>query len=151
VPITFVLAFGESLALVSLVLPATAFLLAIGGLVGAASLPPWPILCAAILGAILGDWASYALGFYLKDSVAGLWPLSRRPTLLPRARALFRRWGVFGVFLGRFFGPLRSVVALAAGIAEMPLLPFQFANIASAIVWAVGMLAPGVMLARWFW
>jgi membrane protein DedA with SNARE-associated domain len=147
-PVTFLLAFGESLALLSLVLPATAMLLVIGGLVGAAELPFWPILVAAVLGAVLGDWVSYALGYYFKDSIANYWPLSRRPTLLPRARALFRRWGVLGVFLGRFFGPLRSVVPLAAGIAAMPMLPFQIANIASALVWAVGLLAPGIILSR---
>ena len=150
-PTTFVLAFGESLALVSLVLPATAMLLAIGGLIGAAGLPFWPILIAAVLGAALGDCVSYALGYYFKDSVAGCWPLSRRPALLPRARALFQRWGFLGVFVGRFFGPLRSVVPLAAGIAAMPMLPFQIANITSAVVWAVGLLAPGVIISRWIW
>ena len=150
-PVTFLLAFGESLALVSLVLPATAMLLVIGGLAGAAGLPFWPILIAAVLGAVLGDCVSYAVGYYFKDSIAGCWPLSRRPSLLPRARALFRRWGVLGVFIGRFFGPLRSVVPLAAGIAAMPMLPFQIANIASAVIWAVGLLAPGVILSHWVW
>jgi membrane protein DedA with SNARE-associated domain len=146
-----VLAFGESLALVSLVLPATAMLLVIGGLVGAAGLPFWPIVFAAALGAVLGDWVSYAVGYYFKDAIAGCWPLSRRPALLPQARALFRRWGAAGVFIGRFFGPLRSVVPLAAGIAAMPMVPFQIANIASAVVWAVGLLAPGLLISRWVW
>ena len=150
-PVTFVLAFGESLALVSLALPATAMLLAIGGLIGAAGLPFWPILIAAVLGAALGDCVSYALGYYFKDSIADCWPLSRRPTLLPRARALFQQWGLLAVFIGRFFGPLRSVVPLAAGIAAMPQVPFQIANIVSAVVWAVGLLAPGVILSRWMW
>jgi membrane protein DedA with SNARE-associated domain len=134
---------------VSLVIPATALLVAIGGLVGAANLPFWPVLIAAILGAILGDWASYAIGHYFRDSIERVWPLSRHPEQLRRAEALFRRWGIFGVFIGRFFGPLRSVVPLAAGIAAMPMARFQIANIASAVVWAVGLLGPGMVLARW--
>ncbi|HEX4366170.1 MAG TPA: VTT domain-containing protein, partial [Rhodopila sp.] len=84
-------------------------------------------------------------------AIADYWPLSRHPTLLPRARTLFRRWGVLGVFIGRFFGPLRSIVPLAAGMAAMPMVPFQIANIASAVVWAVGLLAPGVILSRLIW
>ena len=146
----FALAFGESLALVSLALPATALLLAMGGMAGAANLTLWPIVIAAVLGAVMGDWVSYALGYHCKDFMARHWPLATRPTLLPRANALFREWGIAGVFLGRFSGPLRSIVPLAAGMAAMPWLPFQIANIASAVIWAVGLLAPGVVLSRLF-
>jgi membrane protein DedA with SNARE-associated domain len=55
---------------------------------------------------------------------------------------------VFGVFLGRFTGPLRAIVPLEAGIGAMPLIPFQIANLASAVIWAVGLLGPGVMLSH---
>jgi membrane protein DedA with SNARE-associated domain len=149
--VTFLLAFGESLAVFSLVLPATAALVGIGGLLGAARLPFWPIVCSAVMGGFLGDWASYAIGYHFKDRIASVWPLSRHPTLLPRARELFRRWGVFGVFLGRFTGPLRAVVPLAAGIGAMPLMPFQIANFTSAVIWAVGLLAPGMIISRIMW
>jgi membrane protein DedA with SNARE-associated domain len=36
-------------------------------------------------------------------------------------------------------------------MAAMPMVPFQIANIASAVVWAVGLLAPGVILSRLIW
>ncbi|HEX3991802.1 MAG TPA: DedA family protein [Acetobacteraceae bacterium] len=150
-PLVFLLAFGKSIALVSLVLPATAALVAIGGLFGIPGIPFWPVVTAAILGAFLGDWLSYAIGCYFKDAITLVWPLSRYPTLMPRARALFRRWGVVGVFLGRFTGPLRAIVPLAAGIGAMPFIPFQIANLASAVIWAVGLLAPGVILSRITW
>ena len=54
-----------------------------------------------------------------------------------------------GVFLGRFFGPLRAVVPLVAGICGMAQIPFQAANVTSALVWATLILAPGVFGARW--
>lgn len=148
VPLTLMLAFGESLALVSLVLPATGALVAIGGFLAAAAVPVWHAVAAAILGALLGDWVSYAIGYRCKETIARVWPLSRHPSLLPRARALFRRWGIFGVFAGRFFGPLRSVVPLAAGMTAMPILRFQAANLASAIVWGVGLFAPGLLFSH---
>jgi membrane protein DedA with SNARE-associated domain len=148
-PVVFILAFGESLAFISLLLPATAILFGAGGLIGATGIGFWPIWLAAALGAAVGDWVSYWLGFHYKHGIARLWPLSRNPALLPRGEAFFRKWGVAGIFLGRFFGPLRSAVPLVAGICAMPLLRFQIANVASAAVWATGILMPGTIGARW--
>jgi membrane protein DedA with SNARE-associated domain len=148
-PIVFILAFGESLAFVSLLLPATAILLATGGLIGAAGLSFWPIWTAAALGAILGDWVSYWFGIRYQREIAGLWPLSRYPGMLDRGEALFQRWGAIGVFVGRFFGPLRCVMPLVAGICAMRMLPFQIANNSSGLVWATGILAPGKFGMEW--
>jgi membrane protein DedA with SNARE-associated domain len=148
-PIVFALAFGESLAFISFALPATAILFAVGGLIGASGIGFLPIWLAAASGAACGDWVSYWLGHHYKDAIGQVWPLSRHAGLLARGVAFFRKWGVFGIFLGRFFGPLRAVVPLAAGICAMPPVPFQIANIASAVLWATGVLAPGVMAIRW--
>ena len=147
--IVCILAFGESLAFVSLLLPATAILLGVGGLIGATDIAFWPIWWAAMLGAVLGDWLSYWLGARYSYAIAHIWPLSRHPELLPRGEALFRKWGILGVFVGRFFGPLRSIMPLVAGICGMRQLPFQIANLASAILWATGVLAPGVVVIEW--
>jgi membrane protein DedA with SNARE-associated domain len=148
-PIVFILAFGESLAFISLLLPATAILFGVGGLVGATGIGFWPIWVAAALGASLGDWVSYWLGYHYKHAIARLWPLSRHPDLLPRSEAFFRKWGMLGIFLGRFFGPLRSAVPLVAGICAMPTSQFQIANVASALVWATGILTPGLVAVGW--
>ena len=148
-PIVFGLAFGELLAFISLLLPAAAILFGVGGLIGVTGIEFWPIWFAAALGAALGDWISYWLGHHYKHAIAHLWPLSRRPDLLPSGEAFFRKWGTAGIFLGRFFGPLRSTIPLVAGICAMPLVPFQIANVASAIVWATGILTPGAIGIRW--
>jgi membrane protein DedA with SNARE-associated domain len=47
--VVLALAFGESLAFVSLLLPATALLAAAGGLLGSAGIPFWPIWAAAAI------------------------------------------------------------------------------------------------------
>ena len=83
-PIVLLLAFGESLAFISLLLPAWGALVAIGALVGASGISFWPVLIAGALGAALGDWLSYWFGFKYKDQVAQIWPLSKFPDLLPR-------------------------------------------------------------------
>ncbi|MFG1360229.1 DedA family protein [Xanthobacter pseudotagetidis] len=141
--VMFGLAFGESLALISFLVPATVLMLAIGALVEASGLSLWPVWLAAVVGASLGDAVSYWLGYHYKDRAKTFWPLSRRPDLVARAEDFFTRFGVWGVAIGRFFGPLRAVVPLVAGILAMRHMPFQVANVGSAMVWSFAMLAPG--------
>ncbi|OYY82354.1 MAG: DedA family protein, partial [Rhizobiales bacterium 35-66-30] len=45
-------------------------------------------------------------------------------------------------------GPARAVVPLIAGILAMPQIPFQVANVLSALVWAFVMLAPGAAVLK---
>lgn len=146
--VVFALAFGESLALVSFLVPATVLLLAIGALIEASGLHFFPIWLAAVVGASLGDAISYWLGFYYKDRAKTFWPLSRRPDLVTKAETFFTRFGIWGVAVGRFFGPVRAVVPLIAGILAMRQSHFQVANVASAAVWAFAMLAPGALALR---
>ena len=127
-PIVLLLAFGESLAFISLLVPAWGALVAIGALIGASGISFWPVWIAGGIGAALGDWVSYWFGFKYKEQVAQLWPLSRYPDILPRGEAFVKNWGVPSIFIGRFFGPLRASVPLAAGIFEMSYWQFQVAN-----------------------
>jgi membrane protein DedA with SNARE-associated domain len=140
------LAFAESLAFLSLLVPSTVLLLGIGALIGASGLEFWPIWLGAAAGGILGDGVSYAIGYKFKHAVFRVWPLSYHPNLADRGERFFARWGTWGVFLGRFIGPMRAVVPLVAGIFAMPIMVFQMANIASGLVWAFVMLAPGAGL-----
>lgn len=142
-PIVFALAFGESLAFISLLVPAWSALVAIGALIGASDISFWPVWIASAIGAALGDWLSYWLGFTFKDRIAQVWPLSRYPQVLPRAEAFVKSWGVAGIFVGRFFGPLRAAVPLVAGIFEMHYWRFQAANFISAFIWAATLLLFG--------
>ena len=141
--VVFLLAFGESLAFISLLLPAWAALLGIGALIMAGGLNFWPIWIAASFGAAFGDWLSYWIGRKLERTVQHIWPLSRHPELIPRGEAFIKKWGVLGIFIGRFFGPLRAFVPLAAGLFEMPRMLFQPADMFSAMVWAFVLLKFG--------
>lgn len=149
-PVVFLLAFGETLAFLSLLLPATAILLAVGGLIGASGIQFMPLWIAAVAGSILGYGISYFIGLYFKDDIEKIWPFSRYPDMVPRGKAFFEKWGAIGVFLGHFFGPLRAVVPVVAGMYAMPQIPFQIANILSAVIWATGMLAPGFFGFKYF-
>ncbi len=149
-PIVFALAFGESLAFISLLLPAWLALIGIGGLVGTSGISFWPILLAAAVGAAMGDWLSYWIGIKVGPAVAHVWPLSRHPDLIPRGERFLEKWGIAAIFIGRFFGPLRASVPLVAGIFHMPYWRFQFANFSSAVVWAAVLLQLGDITSKIF-
>ena len=148
-PIVFVLAFCESFAFISLVVPATGILLGLGGIMAVVGLDFWPVWAAATLGAIAGDWLAYDLASHFKDRIIRMWPFSSHPDLIARGVRFFRRWGLAAVFGGRFFGPFRAVVPLVAGLYAMPWLKFQLANFASAALWAAVILTPGFLSVRW--
>jgi membrane protein DedA with SNARE-associated domain len=137
--ILFITAFGESFAIVGLLFPGTALLIAAGALTAAGSLPYGPV----IGGAVLGDTVSYWIGRRYGGGIARIWPFSGRPELLQSGIEFFERHGGKSVFIGRFFGPVRAVIPLAAGIMRMPPGAFWFANVTSAIVWAPMLLLFG--------
>jgi len=149
-PIIGALAFGESLAFISLLLPAWAILVALGAVIGQSGISFWPIWVAGAVGAALGDWLSYWVGIKLGPAVAHVWPLSRHPDLLPKGETFVAKWGALGIFLGRFSGPLRATVPLVAGIFAMPFWLFQTANFVSAFVWVAVLLTLGDVTAAIF-
>jgi membrane protein DedA with SNARE-associated domain len=149
-PIVAALAFGESLAFISLVLPAWAILVALGTLIGESGINFLPIWVAGAGGAALGDWLSYLLGIKLGPTVAHAWPLSRNPGLLSRGERFVAKWGSLAIFFGRFSGPLRATVPLVAGIFLMPYWRFQTANFVSAFVWVAMLLTLGDVVAAIF-
>jgi membrane protein DedA with SNARE-associated domain len=153
-PIVFALAFGESLAFISLLIPAWAALVGIGMMISTGGLNFWPIWVAGAVGAAMGDWLSYWIGVKLGPPVAHIWPLSRHPDLIPRGERFVKNWGVLGIFIGRFFGPLRASVPLVAGIFAMPYWSFQIANFTSAFIWAAVLLLlgdVGALAVKWLW
>ena len=141
--IVFLFAFAESLAVIGVFVPATIFLVGIGALVGASDIEFWPVWAGTAIGAVCGDVVSYWVGYVQKDRARTVWPLSRYPAMYDRGDRFFRKWGVWSLFIGRFFGPVRGMVPLVAGVFEMRFVLFMAANVASAMVWAFVLLAPG--------
>ncbi len=153
-PIVFALAFAESLAFLSLILPTWAALVGIGAVMRAGGIDFVPVWISGALGAAVGDWLSYWIGAKFKDSIGGTWPFSYYPRLLLRGQAFIKNWGLLAIFIGRFSGPLRASVPIVAGILSMPYWPFQFANFSSAFVWAAVLLKLGdigATISSWLW
>jgi membrane protein DedA with SNARE-associated domain len=150
-PIAFVVAFSESFVGVSFIVPGTFILFSLGILISASHIGFWPIWCGAVMGAVLGDWISYWLGFHYRGAILHVWPFNRFEGQIRKGTAFFHRWGVWAIFIGRFLGPFRATVPLVAGVSEVEFWPFQSANVSSAMVWAFALLIlPMGLLRHWF-
>ena len=145
--VVFLMAFGESLFIIGILLPATFLLFVVGGLVGNGTLPWFPILVSGFAGAVVGDALSYWLGCWVGPKVLRWRFLKRHRTNVARARLFFYRYGFLAVLIGRFLGPVRSVIPTVAGAMGMPQARFQLANVLSAAAWMPALLAPGYLAA----
>ena len=141
----FVNAVAESLVIVGLFIPGTIVMFGIGTLVGTGVLGLWETLWWSVLGAIVGDGISYWVGRYYSDSLKRMWPFSKRPDLLPKGEAFFKKHGGKSVLFGRFVGPVRPIIPAVAGMMRMHPGSFFVVNVASAIVWAPAYMLPGLV------
>jgi membrane protein DedA with SNARE-associated domain/membrane-associated phospholipid phosphatase len=143
---TFIIAAGESVAIIGTIVPGTVVMTAIGALVGAGVIPLWSTLLWAILGAVVGDGISYWLGYYFNNHIRELWPFKTNPNLLANGERFFYKYGSMSVIIGRFVGPVRALVPVVAGMLRMKPLQFYVANVISAIGWAPAYMLPGILL-----
>jgi len=143
--VIFLFAFGESLFIVGLFLPATVLLFAAGALIASGTLAAGPILLWGIAGAIAGDAVSFWLGRWMGPKVVRHKRLNAYRRRVAQARLFFYRYGFLAVLIARFLGPLRCFVPTVAGVMGMPELRFQLANLVSAILWLPALLAPGYL------
>lgn len=140
------LCFAESIAVLSFFVPATALLVAAGGLVGTGIIPFHELVIGGVIGCLAGDAVSYAMGRWFGPHTNRIWPFKNNPALLEQGNAFFAKHGWWGVFIGRFFGPLRAVVPLSAGIMHMNQVVFWLVSSTSAMVFVPMALIPGALL-----
>lgn len=134
--IALVFAFGENLAFLSIVIPSTAILLGVGALVASGELSLFPIWLGASIGAVIGSIISYWIGWRYGQTILSAWPFRNHPDFVEKGNAAFRRWGAFAITIGHFFGPLRAVVFVMAGIARMSPQVFMVVNFIGCLAWA---------------
>jgi len=144
--IVFLVAFLESVAIIGLLVPGWVLLVGVGTLIGADVLDFYPIVIAAYLGAVIGEYLSYLLGYHYHEKVLAWNFVAKHEKLIESSRRFFHEHGVSGVFIGRFFGPTRAVIPLIAGISEMPRRTFFWVNLISGLLWAPVYLIPGILV-----
>jgi membrane protein DedA with SNARE-associated domain len=148
-PMIFVIAFLECLAFVSILAPATVLFTALGTVAGAAGIGLVPLALTATVGSVLGYWVSYWLGLWLGPAVLQRWPLNRQPALVEKTHNFFERWGAFGILISHFWGQVRPLAPLVAGIVKMSPLPFHLANFVGSLGWSFGVFYASGTVGSW--
>lgn len=144
----FLIALLESLAVAGLVIPGVFLLLAVTAMAGGGGMSFVAALSWAFCGAVLGDMLSFALGRFFHQDIRRLGLFRRHPQWIARGEVFFRRYGLFGIFIGRFVGPIRPIIPMIAGMLDMPTVRFVAINLLSALAWAPVYVTPGFLAGR---
>ncbi len=139
----FGLAALEAVAVIGSIIPAVPIMLALTLLAGSSELHLPTVLVAAMLGAMAGDGVSYAIGHHFKHRIEDVWPFRTHPHWLSASEAFVQKHGGKSLIFGRFIGPIRAFVPMAAGIFQMPFRRFLWFNFISAVAWAPPNILPG--------
>lgn len=131
------LVFGESAAVVALLLPGEIALLVAGALAarGHGSLPL--VVVIAVVAAIAGHAAGYELGRRYGLRLLRGRLLRRYAGAADGAAVLVARHGGPAVFLGRWMNVGRIVVPLLVGAGRMPYRTFTLYNVLGGVAWTV--------------
>ena len=135
-------AFIESFALIGVIIPGVVLLAVISGM-AASTLSVFELVLIAYVASFLADILSFLLGTGISKSIDKLWPFNKYPNLLVQGRAFVKRFGILGVFVGKFIGPIRPLLPLTAGSLGMNFKYFLTVEIFSSFLWALLYTVPG--------
>jgi len=135
-------AFIESFALIGVIIPGVVLLAVISGM-AASTLNVFELVLIAYVASFLADILSFLLGTGISKSIDRLWPFNKYPNLLVQGRGFVKRFGVLGVFVGKFIGPIRPLLPLTAGSLGMNFKYFLTVEIFSSFLWALLYTVPG--------
>ena len=135
-------AFIESFALIGVIIPGVVLLAVISGM-ASSTLSIFELVLIAYVASFLADILSFLLGTRISKSIDKLWPFNKYPNLLFQGRNFVRRFGILGVFIGKFIGPIRPLLPLTAGSLGMNFKYFSIVEIFSSFLWALLYTVPG--------
>lgn len=129
-----------------LIMPFAGFLAARG------DLDPALVVASGALGSLLGAFPWYYAG--RKVGADRLKKLAERhgrwialtPGEIDRGQRLFEQHGPLVLVLGRLVPALRTVVALPAGLARLPVVPFALWTLLGSVLWTGVLTAAGYLL-----
>ena len=136
------LAFGEALILTSLFSPGTIVVLLGGVLVAQGFYDFGDMVWFVAIGTILGAEASFRIG----ARGGHLFQDSRRILLvanLDRGKRFFATYGPLSIIIGHFFGPLRPIVPVVAGLSGMSPKRFFLWNVIGGFAYTLALLSFG--------
>jgi membrane protein DedA with SNARE-associated domain len=108
------------------------------------------VAIAGAIGCLLGSYVAYFVG--LSGGRRLLLKYGRYILIAPHevelADRFFDRWGAHAVFISRLLPVVRTFIALPAGIARMPLMPFTIYTLLGSYLWCLGLAWAGMKLGQ---
>jgi membrane protein DedA with SNARE-associated domain len=152
--IMVVFAAAETTAFLSILIPSTAVLVAVGALAATGAVSFWPLWVGATIGAMIGSFFSYWLGWRYGTSILEAPFLKKNAEAVEKTQATFKKYGPVTIVIGHFTTIFRPVVFLLAGMSGMSFGRFAFWNVIGCVSWAF--LIPklgqfGGDIFGWFW
>jgi membrane protein DedA with SNARE-associated domain len=106
----------------------------------------WIVIGIGLIGVLGGDFFLYCMGRKFGMSVLQMrlfrWMVTRDHITM--MKAMFRRWGSFIIFFGRFFVGVRSVMCLTAGTSRVPMWKFVLIDVSGGLV-----TVPSLVMLGW--
>ncbi len=140
--VLFLIAFGESIPIIGLLVPGSTMIIFAGFLALHGKCTLFLLMTITIAGALLGDLLSFWLGYYYGSKLLKLRSFQNQHKLVKRAEQFFVTHGGKSIFFARFLGPIRGITPFIAGLSAMPSRPFCIYAIISAVLW--GICYPGL-------
>jgi membrane-associated protein len=148
--LAFLLPFGETVALLDVVVPGEVGLVFVGAAASQADVSLFAVIAVGAFGAFLGDSTSWYIGHRWGTSLITRWEPVRRRMEGPliRTEQHFLKYGGQTVFAGRFVGALRAFVPLVAGTSGMTYRKFLPWNIAASVLWVGAVVTLGAAFGK---
>lgn len=140
------IACAESMAIVGTIIPGSITMTLIGTLIGSGVLNASLTFSYILIGAFIGDYISYWVGAYYQGRIKEFSIIQKYLKWFDTGEDFIKRHGVKSIIIGRFFGPMRSMVPLVAGVLGMSRWKFILGAVPSVFLWAVLYLTPGILL-----
>ncbi|MHC1680501.1 MAG: DedA family protein [Methanomassiliicoccales archaeon] len=114
------------------------------------------VILVGSLGAVIGSSVAYMLALWLGrpiiDRFGVFFGLDEEK--MASAERWFKRWGVWGIFIGHSLPGIRSVISFPAGLSKMDRKKFVMFTFSGALVWNSVLVTAGYLLGEnWiqFW
>lgn len=134
--IMVVFAAAETTAFLSILIPSTPVLAAVGALAATGAVGFLPLWIGATIGALIGSTFSYWLGRRYGTHVLTMRPLRDHPEMVEKTQAAFTKYGPVTILIGHFTTIFRPVVFLLAGLSRMTIPRFMLWNGLGCVAWA---------------
>lgn len=133
----FLIAFGESLPMIGLLMPGSTLVVLAGFLVVQGKGTLLPLIVVTAVGSLCGDLLSFWLGAHLGGRLLRTHSFIKHRKLILQAEDFFSAHGGKSIFFARFLGPIRGITPFIAGFSRMNGNLFCRFAVISAVLWGL--------------